>query len=502
MRMSRFLAGLVIFCLSSMAFAQVELRTVLLTGDPLPAVGANVTFDGQSYLDYLGPTINNRGNIAFYCHMNGLSGSSVDGSSDPNPELHDSTSGIITDVSGEFELVARNSDPIPGMENLGLVEINSPQINDAGEILFYGSQGLFVGIPHSFRAAALTGPMVISNTRCDVTSIAKNISTSPEMPSFNSAGTVIARLSYKSSPSTIQAMVTALPTGLEFLARTKADGVTGFSYGSAVGNTAVLNARNTAAFSVDHSDGQGLYVSSPPTIAKIRSTPHELERRGIPFRLIWNIGINNADLVIFEGYASNGPESVSGIWRYEEGKLSLWFSDDKFDDELDSLYPDATVVHPTANSMRINGAGEIAFRATLTGPNLKPAAFSTIWRGVPGSFRQVFGYGMPVPGSPGGLFSNYSTVYCLNRRGDMVVYVRNQGYWHVDARGETHAIAKVGDMHEVRPGDSRKITAVAPIVETGGEDGRARALNDAGQFVFAVKFLDGSTAVMIAQLPD
>ena len=74
------------------------------------------------------------------------------------------------------------------------------------------------------------------------------------------------------------------------------------------------------------------------------------------------------------------------------------------------------------------------------------------------------------------------------------------GIWGQDRNGDLRLVARVGQIVEVGPGDYREIASIVFASKTGGEDGRARGLNDLGQVVFRATFPDGSSGVFVSDV--
>jgi hypothetical protein len=62
-------------------------------------------------------------------------------------------------------------------------------------------------------------------------------------------------------------------------------------------------------------------------------------------------------------------------------------------------------------------------------------------------------------------------------------------------------LARTGDEFEVAPGDMRVVTAIGGLANSGGHDGRARSLNDAGVVAFELEFSDGTAGIFTATVP-
>ncbi len=95
------------------------------TGDPAPGAGSDARFS-----DIGSAVVNRNGVVAFRAQ---IAGAGVDSSND---------TGIWWGVPGNLQLIAREGDPAPGMpfgvSFGGFGNVNSPDINDVGEVAFIG----------------------------------------------------------------------------------------------------------------------------------------------------------------------------------------------------------------------------------------------------------------------------------------------------------------------------------------------------------------------------
>jgi hypothetical protein len=118
------------------------LRTVVLTGQPVPGAASGVTFEsiGATYFSgdidriFRGPVLNDAGQTAFRAN---LAGSGVDSTNNQ---------GVWSEGSGSLALVARTGNQAPGAPsgtNFGLYppgfELFTPVLNNAGQTAFFGA---------------------------------------------------------------------------------------------------------------------------------------------------------------------------------------------------------------------------------------------------------------------------------------------------------------------------------------------------------------------------
>lgn len=74
------------------------------------------------------------------------------------------------------------------------------------------------------------------------------------------------------------------------------------------------------------------------------------------------------------------------------------------------------------------------------------------------------------------------------------------GIWGEDRGGVLRLVVESGQWLEVASGDLRQVASVSFTSETGGQDGKPRGFNDAGQLAFHATFVDGSSGVFVSNL--
>ena len=138
-----------------------------------------------------------------------------------------------------------------------------------------------------------------------------------------------------------------------------------------------------------------------------------------------------------------------------------------------------------------------------------------IWYGKPGALSRVASEGDPAPGTQQAFSDDFLDsddpatcgVY-LNGGGELAFAARLadsdpavHGIW-AGKPGTPGLVARTGRTLRVAPNDGRLVAGLefvfALLPPSGGEDGRATMLNDAGQVVFVANFTDGSGGVFRA----
>jgi hypothetical protein len=156
----------------------------------------------------------------------------------------------------------------------------------------------------------------------------------------------------------------------------------------------------------------------------------------------------------------------------------------------------------------ISGAGEVVFNSG--GP-----VASGLFAGTPGNVRLVARSGQHAANAPPGLDVQRldgTGTYTINSRGQVAFLdysdttpTGHLGLYVADPDGSLTLLAAVGYPFDLGPGDSRTVSDIRFGLEgtaTGGEDGRPFAFNDAGQVAFALRFTDGTSAVVLTTVPE
>ena len=159
----------------------------------------------------------------------------------------------------------------------------------------------------------------------------------------------------------------------------------------------------------------------------------------------------------------------------------------------------------------LNGAGQVAFSANLTGGTSTGGVFV----GAPGSIQAAAlqGTAAPVTGGLPGNFSLFGTPV-LNRVGQ-VAFTTNLIGAGIDSNidtilfaglpGSLTQIVREGDLIDVDAGLGIDLRTVASagigfLAASGGQDGRGMSFNDNGLLAYRLTFTDNSTGIFMSSL--
>jgi hypothetical protein len=173
-----------------------------------------------------------------------------------------------------------------------------------------------------------------------------------------------------------------------------------------------------------------------------------------------------------------------------------------------------------------NGQDDIAFRGLVSGPGIDISNNDGLWLGRAGQpLKLIAREGEHPPGAPAGakfLADNsdlleYNPAFLepsINNKGQIVFHGTfldstgnySAGIWGTDLDDSVHLIAYDGQQIDIGGGIIKTIHPLDGIDHFGygsaSEDGQNFLLNDAGQFAFTARFTDGTSAVLIAQVPE
>jgi hypothetical protein len=167
------------------------------------------------------------------------------------------------------------------------------------------------------------------------------------------------------------------------------------------------------------------------------------------------------------------------------------------------------------NEPVLNGAGQTAFRGSLTGAGVDGSNDSGIWsEGGGAGLALVARNGSQAPGTGPGVNFSFLNEPVLNGagqtafRGELtgagVTLAIDRGIWATDPTGHLHLIAREGDLFDVSNDplnpDLRTISFLSLLIGSGGEDGKATSFSDAGQLAFSARFTDGSEGIFVATI--
>ncbi len=144
----------------------------------------------------------------------------------------------------------------------------------------------------------------------------------------------------------------------------------------------------------------------------------------------------------------------------------------------------------------VGGAGQIAFAANLSNGG------QGLYLSSPWGFKTIAVTGQPAPGTSAA-FQVFYDAGMINTGGQQAFAASaggDNGVWAVDSSGALSLVAIAGQTVAV-DGGLRTIASVSMNGATGGQDGMPRTLNEDGQLVVVLQFVDGSSGLFTAYLP-
>jgi hypothetical protein len=161
----------------------------------------------------------------------------------------------------------------------------------------------------------------------------------------------------------------------------------------------------------------------------------------------------------------------------------------------------------------MNASSRVAFLAAVGGDGIDGSNEVGLWSNAmspDGGLRLIARNGDEAPGREPGFVFGVFLEPSLNAAGQTAFMATGYrqfegtvldsafGVWGQDRDGRLRLVASVGQLLEIEPGDHREIASLLFASATGGEDGKARGFNDAGQIVLRVTFTDGSSGVFVS----
>ncbi len=461
------------------ATAQPVLVPVALTGTAATA--------GGTYTQFHNPVVNDSGQVAYFAFLSGTS-----------------TRGLFVGTPGAVQVVARNNTPAPAGGTYNF-DFSDPVLNAAGQVAFTATlsgtstQGVFVGAPGAVQAAALQG------------------SAAPAGGTYNGFGSVVlnaaGRVAFNAS------LTGGSSTGGDFvgtpgavqplaLANTPAP-AGGGTYSQIAGLT--LNAAGQSAFPAFLTGGpatSGMFVGAPGTIQAAAFQGVAAPGGGGNYSGFHNPTLNATGQLAFFAFLTGGP-SGHGLFAGGPGSVQAVAL-------LNTPAPaggNYTGVLNSGMSPAINGSGQVAFVANLTGGSSTGGVFV----GAPGSIQPAALAGTTAPS--GLTFTSFS-VPELNGAGQLAFIASLSGAGVTTANdfalfagpvGGLVQVVREGDQIDVDPGPSLDLRTVANNgigfagTVSGGQDGFGVAFSDSGILAVNLTFTDGSSGVFVtstASVPE
>ncbi len=151
----------------------------------------------------------------------------------------------------------------------------------------------------------------------------------------------------------------------------------------------------------------------------------------------------------------------------------------------------------------LTDAGELAFEASLDGPNVSGFNNSAIYAGPPDAVEPLVRRGDFAAGFIGSVTHGAFTFFDYNSRGQLAYQglfqgggflgVTDKGLWLRDSDGSRTLLVRTGQLFDADPGPAQNLKLVADIVEEFD-------LSDSGVLAFQLIFDDGSAGLFTARV--
>jgi hypothetical protein len=461
------------------------------TNTPIALTNWTIDFYQYGHSGFVFPIINNAGNTAWRYATNAVFGNNGSG-----PALTAATTagwpGILM--------------PDTGGATLNTLNFPAPLMNAVGDTLFIGSMtpntgdpvvsitptatansyGVWSGAPGATHLRIRENDLYPGTTPADDLRIG-SLASSLNYPSFNSSGQILVAaglqgtVNVSTGSRTDGALLKYTPgTGLSVVAR-KGDAVPGasgaFYNDLGIQTAADMNNAGKVAFIAQLRDaavggvasGRAFFTDASGALTMVARTGNPMppiagangaEFVGVNWGTVFDTAlINHNGTVLFHNYGMTGTgvtqANGDAVFKMDaSGTISKVV---RMGDAAPAVSTTGGLV--TFNSMQgspaFNALGQVAFYCGLASPD----------------------------GGVNGLTGN------------------NFGLFAVDTHGVIQLIAQKTTAFTVAPGDVRTVASLGGINGSGGEDGRATSLNDAGVFAFSLTFTDGSSGVFTVRIP-
>ena len=396
--------------------------------------------DGNGTFSFFGdvPALNGAGQAAFEATFAGTSGGSND------------NSGIFRGSGGAITRVAREGQAAPD-SNGTFSSFNDPALNDAGQAVF---KSFLVGT---------------SGGNSDNSGI------------FRGSGGAITQVAREGQ---------AAP-----------DGNGTFSFFS---DASALNSAGQAAFDASltgtsggNSDDSGIFRGSGGVITQVAREGQAAPNGNGAFSSFNDPALNGAGQAAFDASltgTSGGTNDNSGIFRGSGGAITRIAREGQ-------AAPDGNGTFASFNDPALNGAGQVAFEAFLTGTSES----NGIFRGSGGVITQVARDGQAAPDG-NGVFSNFLDELALNDAGQVVfeAFLTGTSGGTDDDNGIFLSngidIVQVARQGQALAGST--ISALALSTGVGANGGQRSGLNDAGQVTYKADLANGNDVIVRFTIPD
>ncbi|WP_428307662.1 DUF7453 family protein [Lacipirellula sp.] len=485
------------------------LRTVALSGKPVPGLSAGVTF--QSFQN---ATINaSQGWTAFPATLQGAGVSDGDDTA------------IFSEVGGAgLRVVAREgAAPIAAQPNLAYADVGYTRAYAVNAATVFST---FV-LDEALASRSIVGRNLADGS---FQLIALQNEPAPKGPSNRNVGYVLALSGINSlGHASFLAMVTgdgvspyAIGPWIEDAAKVAIpiynDGVTPLGAGITVQGIGSADINDfSEGFISARLAGSGITAVNENSLWRYDANGLSLFARGgdpapgLPGRVFKNFSatyINNAGKSLIQAGMDNNR---GAIWSDRNGSgLELIMRDGQ---QVPGALPGVVFGYlPSGGtgSVSFNDAGQVAFIGALEGTGVTETNQVGVYSDVGGNgLQKITRTGDLAPGTgPSIVFAGLQTFWGLafNERGQTAFYSRlagpgvdssnNAGIWAQDVNQNLKLIVRLGDMLDVSDDASNPDLRMVSYVDLFGD--RKWSLNDRGQIAFHARFTDGSEGIFVS----
>ncbi len=504
--------GLIVAFYSVQVIASSNLKTVALTGIAAPDISPSVVFS-----DFGVPVLNRNGATAF---VSTLSGTEVDRTNDSAIFSEGKNGNII-------RLVAREGEAAAGAD-MHFLNFGDPLLNGSGNTAFFSQlregRSTDRGI---FNEGSSIGLTLVARSGDAALGAGVNFFGFGD-PVFNSSGQMAFTNTLRGTGVSFRNDLAILrgreSNAFALLAR-EGDAAPGTLAGVSFGGQftfgdPVLNSRGQTAFlsrlvgaEIGNAFNRGIFLAGSNGGLELlvrEGDPAPETGTGITFGSVSSPAINDNGLTAFQArLTGTGVEGTNQYAIYSESGGNGLALVTRTGDQAPGT--NAGVNFSFLNSPVINGSGQAAFRASLTGEGSGSLSRSGIFKENPsGDLVKVARDGEIAPGTNAGRTFGGRAAFgdpVLNGRGQtaFVGFLNGgHGIFAEDTNGVLQLIARTGQLLDVSDDpltpDFRTVNDLKFFTGSGNEDGRRSGFNNVGQLAFFASFTDGSSGIFLSNL--
>lgn len=272
----------------------------------------------------------------------------------------------------------------------------------------------------------------------------------------------------------------------------------------------VLNDNGQMAFQSLNTPGGsvvwGASVAAPqPAPLVVAGRPAPGMAAGVNFVEFGGVRLNNAGQIAVQArvFGSGiGDANNRGLWVGLPGALQLvaLASHDAPGTEAGVKF--GTGGFTSGDHLALNGAGQVAFSGTLSGPGVASANDTGVWVGGPSGLHLAGRSGYELP-------DDFDVrAIQMNDHGDVVFVgglpLQSTELWLYQMNEKSlHRLLGAGDLLDIEPGPGETFKTIAGVnmsPTSGGEDGSFLSLTDARKLIVDVTFAGGGGGVFVTDL--